>query len=122
MALPLTTVGQMHDACLAAGVAVTQIRLRDQALLASVEIEPVALTAAAHAVLDGMDWSDAAQANRAADQIPERKTLRQAAAAAISDNDAFLANGSPNNAQVLAQVRKLTQQNTAIIRRLVQVD
>jgi hypothetical protein len=77
---------------------------------------------AAQAVVDAFDWSDAAQAAWEADQFPERKDLRAAAAGAIADNDAFLAIASPSNAQVLAQVRRLTQQNNRIIRRLSQID
>lgn len=40
--------------------------------------------------------------------------------AAIASNDAYLAiAGTPTNAQVLAQVKDLTRQNTRIIKRLV---
>jgi hypothetical protein len=52
----------------------------------------------------------------------QRKAIRQAAAGAVADNDAYLALANPNNAAVVAQVRRLTQQNNAIIRRLVQID
>lgn len=78
--------------------------------------------AAAQAVIDGFDWSEAAQAAWLATRYPEREGLKAAAAGAVSDNDTFLALASPTNAQVLAQVRRLTQQNTRIIRRLSQVD
>ena len=47
--------------------------------------------------------------------------LLSGAAAAISNNDTFLAIPSPNNAQNAAQIRALTQQNNRIIRRLVQL-
>lgn len=77
---------------------------------------------AAQAVVDSFDRSEQAQQQWEEDQKPERKTLRQAAAQAVQDNQDFLAIGSPNNAQVLAQVRRLTQQNNAIIRRLIQID
>lgn len=51
----------------------------------------------------------------------DRTGLRKAAAAAIAENDAYLALASPTNAQTLAQVRALTRQNNRIIRRLVQL-
>jgi hypothetical protein len=71
--------------------------------------------AAAETALASFDWSQAAHDAWLADMFPERKALRQQAAQAIADNDAFLAISSPNNAQTLAQVKKLTQQNTKII-------
>lgn len=46
-------------------------------------------------------------------------TLRQRAEAALDDNRTFLALASPTQAQVLAQVRRLTQQNVGIIRLLL---
>lgn len=78
--------------------------------------------AAAQAVVDSFDWSDAAQTAWEEAQKPERKTMRESAAAAIADLDAFLAIASPTNAQTLAIVKKLCQQNKAIIRRLIQID
>lgn len=44
------------------------------------------------------------------------RTIRQRAQSALADNRTFLALGSPTNAQTLAQVRRLTQQNVALIR------
>lgn len=78
--------------------------------------------AAAQAVIDGFDTSDAAQAAWEDDQKPERKSLRQAAAGAIADIDTYLAIASPNNAQVVAQVRRLSLDTKAVIKRLIQVD
>lgn len=78
--------------------------------------------AAALGVFAGFDFSDAAQAVREAQSIPERKDLRDQAAQAIADNDTYLALASPSNAQVSAQVRRLTQQNKRLIARLIQVD
>lgn len=46
-------------------------------------------------------------------------TLETQAKNAIAANATYLAIVSPSNAQVAAQVRALTQQNTAIIRRLL---
>lgn len=77
---------------------------------------------AAQAVVDSFDWSDVVQATWEADQFPERRDLRAAVNQAIIDNDTFLAIANSNNAQVLAQVKRLTQQNNRIIRRLAQID
>lgn len=77
---------------------------------------------AANAALASFDWSDAAQVAWEDVQAPERTTLRQAAAQAVSDNNTFLAIGSPTNAQVVAQVKRLTQECTALIKRLIQID
>lgn len=78
--------------------------------------------AAAQTALAAFDWSAPAQTAWEADRQPERKAIRQAAAQAIADNEAFLAVGSPNNAAVLAQVRALTRQMNRVISRLVQID
>lgn len=51
----------------------------------------------------------------------DKAAVRKAAANAISTNDTFLALANPSNAQILAQVKALTQQNTKIIRRIVQL-
>jgi hypothetical protein len=50
----------------------------------------------------------------------DKKALLANAAQAVSDNNTYLAIGSPTNAQVAAQVRTLTQQNNRIIKRLAQ--
>lgn len=79
--------------------------------------------AAAQAVIDSFDTSDAAQTAWEEDQHPERKAIRQAAAQAVQDNQDFLALGPALTlAQASAQLRRLTQQNNAIIRRLIQID
>jgi len=51
----------------------------------------------------------------------DRAALLNSAATAVSNNNTFLGVASPTNAQVLAQVKALTQQNNQIIRRLVQL-
>lgn len=76
----------------------------------------------AQSVVDAFDWSDAAQTAWEESRQPERKSLREAAQQAISDIDTYLAIGSPNNAQVVAAVRRLAQINKAIIKRLIQID
>lgn len=78
--------------------------------------------AAAKAVLASFDWSEATHQQWLDNQKPERRDLRQAAAQAIADIDTYLAIGSPNNVQVVAQVRRLSQYTKAIIKRLIQID
>lgn len=75
----------------------------------------------ARAALAAFVKTDVAHEAWLADRVPERKTLIDAAQQAIADNNTFLAIGTPNNAQVLAQVRALTRQNNQLIRRLVQL-
>jgi hypothetical protein len=77
---------------------------------------------AALVALLAFDWSAAAHQAWVADQVPERRDLRNAAAQAIADNQTYLAIGTPSNAQVVAQVRRLTTQQNAIIRRIIQID
>lgn len=72
-------------------------------------------------VSGSFDWSDAAHQQWLAGREPEKRDLLAAAAQAVADNDVFLAIASPTNAQTLAQVRRLTQQNTRIIRRLIKI-
>ena len=76
----------------------------------------------ATAILTTLDWSDAAEAIAIANMNPDRKALRDAASQAVTDNNTFAALVSPSNAQVVAQVKRLTQQSTALIKRLIQMD
>jgi hypothetical protein len=82
------------------------------------QVEATPDTPAVQTALAEFDWSDEAHAAWQEDQQPERKSVRQAASNAIADNDTFLALASPTNPQVLAQVKRLTQQNNRIIRLL----
>lgn len=77
---------------------------------------------AVQSAIDAFDASEAAQAAWEEGRQPERKAIRQDAAQAIADNNAFLTVASPNNAAVLAQVRALTRQNNRIMQRLIQID
>src|SRR4051812_44621266 len=82
----------------------------------TVQFQPAATAAqraAAQSVVTAFDWSQAAQDAWEADQKPERKAVRSAAANATAANDTFLAISSPTNAQIAAQVRELTRQNSA---------
>lgn len=76
----------------------------------------------AQSIIAGWDWSDAAQQARDDARQPERTGLRQAATQAVANNQTFLGIANPSNAQTLAQVKALTQQMNAVIRRLVQLD
>lgn len=78
--------------------------------------------AAALSVLSSFDWSDVAHNQWLENQKPERRDLRQAASQAIADIDTYLAINSPSNAQVAAQVRRLSQYTKVLIKRLVQID
>lgn len=75
----------------------------------------------AQAVLAAFDWSQAAHDAWLEDQHPERKALRQAAANAVADNDAFVADANVTQAEAVAQVKRLSQQMNRVIRRLVQL-
>lgn len=90
-----------------------------------IDYRPEATTqqrAAAVSALAAFDWSQAAQTAWEEDQKPERKSLRQQAAQAVADVDTYLVITSPNNAQVVAQVRRLSQYTRALIRRVIQLD
>lgn len=76
--------------------------------------------AAAQNAVTIFDWSDAAQAVWEAAQNPEKDSLGKAATTALAANTTFLGLASPTNPQVLAQVQALTQQNSKIIKRLIQ--
>lgn len=52
---------------------------------------------------------------------PEKRDLRASAAAALAANDAFLALANPTTQQVLLQVKRLTTECSAVIKRLVQI-
>lgn len=51
-----------------------------------------------------------------ADSVANQRALWQAAQQALSTNRAFISNGSPSNAQVVAQVKALSRQMNALIR------
>lgn len=78
--------------------------------------------AAARAVVDSFDWSDAAHAAWEDDRQPERKALRVAAASALAANADYLAIPTPTAAQVRQQTEALTRQVQHLIRRLAQID
>jgi hypothetical protein len=119
----MSKIARLHEA-VAAVCPINGISGGTQAT-ASIQFAPEATDqqkTAGNAALTSFDWSDAAQTAWLENQHPERKALRQAAAQAIADNDTYLAIASPNAAQVAAQVRRLTQHDSAEIRRLIQLD
>ena len=113
---------RLHSLIAAAGIPVVSVEGEPGNVRIHCPQATPAQRAAAQAIADGMDWSQPAEDAWQEDQKPHRKALRQAAAQAIADNDAFLALANPSNAQTLQQVRRLTQQSTAVIRRLIQID
>jgi hypothetical protein len=68
--------------------------------------------------VSSFDWSDAADQTFKDAQQPDFSTMRDQAQAAFDGNTAYLAIGAPTNAQVVAQVRALTQQNQKVIKAL----
>jgi len=76
---------------------------------------------AAASALAAIDWSVASDQAWEDAKSPEKKDLSDQAQAALDANQAYLDLASPTNAQVIAQVRRLTQQSSRIIRRLVQI-
>lgn len=50
------------------------------------------------------------------DTDANQRALRQAAQQALTTNRAFISNGSPSTAQVIAQVKALSRQMNALIR------
>lgn len=68
------------------------------------------------AALDGVTQAQADAAWVAQDADPERKELREQAQAALDAIATYLALPSPNNAQVVAQVRLLSQAVRRLIR------
>ena len=113
------------------GVAVTTDRVAFPPAAGSVRIDyrpaaTAAQRAQAESILAGFDWSEAAHAAWAEDRQPERKAVRQLAAPAIADLDAYLAlfgpTSRPTEAQTQAQVRRHAQILRAVIRRLNQIE
>src|SRR5688572_28071332 len=114
---------RLDSAIKAAGIPIHGVSGEQGAVVVQFRPEATApQQAAAATIVAGFDWSQAAHDAWLEDQRPQRKAIRQAAAGAIADNDTYLALANPNNAQVVAQVRRLTIQNNHIIRRIVQID
>ncbi len=111
----MSVAQRLQEAIIGAGVAVTGVSIGVRGDASTVKVEPESLQAAAQATIDAFDWSQVAHNAWLEDQNPERKAVRQQAAAAIADNNTFLAIASPINAQTLAQVKRLTQQMNKLI-------
>jgi hypothetical protein len=78
--------------------------------------------AAAQAVVDGFDWSDAAHNAWLDDQEPLLRDLKEQAQQAIDNIDAYLAIAdTATNVQVRAEVKAIDQRQRRIIRALVRV-
>lgn len=79
--------------------------------VAGAVLETRPLTAVESNLLTAQDTAETQRLNEV--------TLRDKARQAIASNDAFLADPSPSNQQVITQVQRLTRQNTALIRLVV---
>jgi hypothetical protein len=74
--------------------------------------------ATANSIIAAWDWSAAAdQAARDADE-PDLAALRDQATQAVADINAYLAIGSPTQAQAIAEVRAIDLRQRAIIKAL----
>lgn len=71
---------------------------------------------AIQAAVSSFDWADAAHDAWDDNRQPERKAFKQTAVQSIADNDAFLADPTITNPELIAQVKRLTQQNTRLIK------
>lgn len=114
---------RLHHTIAAAGIPIYGVSGEQSAV--SVNFRPEATQqqqSDAAAIVVSFDWSQAAHDAWLEDQKPERKAIRQRAAAAIQENNAFLAIANPTNAQLRDQLRNVTTNQNAIIRRLVQID
>jgi hypothetical protein len=75
------------------------------------------------AALAAFDWSDAADAAYFANLNPERKTLREQAAMAITRLDQIINfSGTPNAMQIYNAVKDIALYEKHIIKRLIQID
>lgn len=82
-----------------------------------------ALRQVAQNVINGFDFSDAAQQAREDALAPERTALRQGAQNALDDLDAYLAIAdTATAAQVRAATKRLAQIMKQVIKRLAQID
>lgn len=118
----MTITDRLTATCRAAAPGIVGVSTGRVGDSSTVEVQPAGLQSICQSVIDTFDWTAAAQLAWEEDQHPERKTLRQAASGAVADIDTYLALASPTNAQVVAQVRRLSQDVRALIKRLVQLD
>jgi hypothetical protein len=76
---------------------------------------------AVNSALTSFDWSDAATTTWLATQDPNRTDLINSAINAVQNNNTYLNLANPTNAQAVAQVTALTQQNNRIIKLLAEM-
>lgn len=112
----------LHDLLAGAGVPVVTVRQTGDTFEA---VYDPSATQQQRYTGDGIvarfDASDAAEQARQDIKKSERVRLKQIAGEAVSDNAAYLALVTPNAKQMMVQVKALTQQNNAIIKRLLQI-
>jgi hypothetical protein len=110
---------RLHAALTTAGVAVEGVVIGVEADRTTWLVRPSNLQAAAQPTINAFDVTEAAETTWIESQEPDLKALKDQAAAATATNTTYLAIGSPTNAQNLAQIRALTQQNQRIISALL---
>jgi hypothetical protein len=89
---------------------------------ATVTVSPASQQAAAQATINAFDWSQAAQTAWEDAQNAERTTLRQNAAAALANNNTYIALANPSTAQNTAQIKALTQQINTLAKFVVKIN
>lgn len=111
MAIQSKYLKRLIDNLQTAGIAVIGIDVNGK-------VNPTNLQTTAQPTIDAFVQTDAAQQAWLDSKEPDIATFRDAVTSAILANNTYLGIASPTNAQVVAQVQRLTQQNTAIMRAL----
>lgn len=114
LAAPAPLIGALLAEQLAAQGLATHVALDGTTLILADLDEPD--RAAAQAVVTAHPATAQAETNRVAREQDNETTIRDAAEQALAANRTFLALTNPTNAQVVAQVKALTRQNSALIR------
>jgi hypothetical protein len=119
MSSPLFKIAGLHATIVAAGIPIDGVSGDQNGVRVDFQASatPAQQTQAA-SIVSSFDWSDAADQTFKDAQQPDFSTMRDQAQAAFDGNTAYLAIGAPTNAQVVAQVRALTQQNQKVIKAL----
>jgi hypothetical protein len=114
--IPGTMLLRLHSNIVAAGVAIAGVDINGL-------VTPTNLQSAAQPTIDSFDASPVAQTAWVAAQLAaalssQQQAVNNAATNALATNATYIALGSPSAAQVAAQVKALTNQNSVIIQLL----
>ncbi len=112
--IPTHMLARLDAAIRAAGVAITGVDSNGN-------VTPANLQSAAQATINAFDVSEATHAAWETALEPLLADLLAQATGAVNTNNTFIGVGSPSNAQVIAHVKALSQQNNRIIRGLFRV-